>query len=79
VTLDHPELQETNDRVQSIDEIYEKQVMDVVAINDLTLPNTNKGSMGLIMDMFLNNALQEKALGKLTAAEKSKSGAKLEC
>jgi hypothetical protein len=53
--------------------------MHGVAITDLTLFNTDKGSMGLTMDMFLDNALQERALGKLTAAEKKKSGAKLEC
>jgi hypothetical protein len=70
VLLDHPELQETNDRVQSINNIYEKQVMDGVAITDLTLLNTDKGSMGLTMDMFLDNALQERAIGKLTAVEK---------
>jgi hypothetical protein len=70
VLLDHPELQEMNDRVQSINDIYEKQVMDGVAITDLTLINTEKGSMGLTMYMFLDNSLQEKALGKLTAAEK---------
>jgi hypothetical protein len=73
VLLDHPELQETKDRVESINDIYEKQVMDGVEITDLTSLNTDKGSMGsmgLIMDMFLDNALQDKALGKLTAAEK---------
>jgi hypothetical protein len=43
--------------------------MDCVEITDLTSPNTDKGPMGLTMDMFLDNALQEKALGKLTAAE----------
>jgi hypothetical protein len=33
--------------------------------------------MGLTMDMFLDHAVQEKALGKLTAAQKrKKSGAK---
>jgi hypothetical protein len=73
VLLDRPELQETNDRVQSINEIYEKQVMDGVEITDLTLLNTDKGSMGLTMDMFLDNELQERALGKLTAAKKGKS------
>jgi hypothetical protein len=70
VLLDHPELQETKDRVQSINDIYEKQVMDGVTITDLTLLNTKKGSMGLTVDIFLDNALQEKAFGKLTAAEK---------
>jgi hypothetical protein len=47
-----------------------KQVMDGVEITDLTSLNTGKGSMGLTMDMSLDNALQEKALGKLTSAEK---------
>jgi hypothetical protein len=47
-----------------------KQVMDGVESTDLTSLNTHKGSMGLTMDMFLDNALQEKALGKLTATEK---------
>jgi hypothetical protein len=44
--------------------------MDGVEITDLTSLNTDKGSMGLTMDAFLDNALQDKALGKLTAAEK---------
>jgi hypothetical protein len=44
--------------------------MDGAAITDLALLNNNTGSMGLAMDMFLNNVLQEKAIGKLTAAEK---------
>jgi hypothetical protein len=68
--LDHPELQETKDRVESIHDIYKKQVMDGVETTDFTSLNTDKGSMGLTMDIFLDNALQEKALGKLTAAEK---------
>jgi hypothetical protein len=70
VLLDHPELQETKDRVESINDIYKKQVMDGVEITDLASLNTDKGSMGLTIDMFLDNALQEKALGKLTAAKK---------
>jgi hypothetical protein len=44
--------------------------MDGVEITDLTSLNTDKGSMGLTMDMFLDNALQDKALAKLTAVEK---------
>jgi hypothetical protein len=44
--------------------------MDRLAITDLTLLDTDKGSMGLTMDMFLDNALQERAIGKMTAAEK---------
>jgi hypothetical protein len=44
--------------------------MDGVEITDLTSLNTDKGSMVLTMDMFLDNVLQEKALSKLTAAEK---------
>jgi hypothetical protein len=70
VLLDHPELQETKDRVESINDIYKKQVMDGVEITDLTSLNTDKGSMGLTMDMFLDNAIQDKALGKSTAGEK---------
>jgi hypothetical protein len=70
VLLDHPELQETKDMVESMNDIYKKQVMDGVEITDLTSLNTDKESMGLTMDMFLDNALQDKALGKLTAAEK---------
>jgi hypothetical protein len=35
--------------------------------------------MGITMDMFLDHTLQEKALGKLTAAEEGKSGTKREC
>jgi hypothetical protein len=70
VLLDHPELQERKDRVESIKDIYKKQVMDGVEITDLNSLNTDKGSMGLTIEMFLYNALQEKALGKLTAAEK---------
>jgi hypothetical protein len=74
VLLDHPELQETNDTVQSITDIYENQVIDGVAITDVTFLNTAKGSMGLAMGMFLDNAPQERALGKLTAAEKKENG-----
>jgi hypothetical protein len=70
VLLDRPELQATKDRAQSINDIYEKKVMDGVAITNVTLLNTTKGSMGPTVDMFLDNALQEKALGRLTAAEK---------
>jgi hypothetical protein len=43
--------------------------MDGVIITDLTSLNTNKESMGLTVDMFLDHAVQEKALGKLAAAE----------
>jgi hypothetical protein len=69
VLLEHPELQETNDRVQSINDIYQKEVMDGVAITELTSLNTEKGSMGLTMDMFIDHAVREKALVKLTDAE----------
>jgi hypothetical protein len=77
--LDHPELQERKSWVQSIHDIYEKQVMDVVASTDLTSLNTEKGSMVLTMDMCIYNAVQEKVIGKLTSAEKKKIGAKQEC
>jgi hypothetical protein len=70
VILDQPEMQETRDRVESIHNIYKKQVMDGVEITDLTLLNADKGYIGLTMDMFIDSALQEKALGKLSAAEK---------
>jgi hypothetical protein len=43
VLLDHPELQETKDRVESIHDIYKKQVMDGVEITDLTSLNTGNG------------------------------------
>jgi hypothetical protein len=69
VLFDHPELQETKDRVQSIHDIYEKRIIDGVVITDLTSLNTEKGSMGLTIDMFLDHTVQEKALEKLTAAE----------
>jgi hypothetical protein len=36
VLLDHQELQETKDMVESIKDIYKKQVMDGVEITDLT-------------------------------------------
>jgi hypothetical protein len=55
VLLDHPELQETKDRVQSITDIYEKQVIYGVAITYLTSINTEKGCMGLTMDIFLEH------------------------
>jgi hypothetical protein len=40
ILLDHPELQETKDRVQSINGIYAKQVINGVEITDLTMFNT---------------------------------------
>jgi hypothetical protein len=68
--LDQSDLQETKDRVQSIHDIYQKQVINGAAITDLTSLNTDKGSMGLNMDMFIDHAVQDTALRKLTAAEK---------
>jgi hypothetical protein len=79
VLSDHPNLQETKDRVLSINDICEKQVMDGVAITDLTSLNTEKGSTVLTMYKFLDHMVHDKALGKLTAAEKKKSGSKREC
>jgi hypothetical protein len=70
VILDKPELQETKDKVQSITYIYQKQVMDGVANTDLNSINTENGSMGPTMDTFLDHAVQEKTLSKLTDAEK---------
>jgi hypothetical protein len=45
--------------VKSINDIYKKEVMDGDEITDRISLNTDKGSMGLTMDMFLDNALQE--------------------
>jgi hypothetical protein len=53
ILLDHPDLQETKERVTSIHGIYEKQVRDGIDIADLSTLNTDQGSMGLCMDMFL--------------------------
>jgi hypothetical protein len=53
ILLDHPELQETKDMVKSINEIYEKQVRDGIDITCLSTLNTDQGSMGLCMDMFI--------------------------
>jgi hypothetical protein len=64
ILLDHPELQETKERVQPINEIYPKQVRDGVEIVDLTLLNTEKGAMGMCMEMFLDHKVQENALEK---------------
>jgi hypothetical protein len=50
-----------------------------VEITDITSLNIEKGSMGLTMDMSIDHAVQEKALGKLAAAEKKRSGTKWEC
>jgi hypothetical protein len=70
IMLDHPELQETKYRVRSIKEIYEQQVKDGVDIADLTSLNTDRGAMGLTMDMFLDHKVEENALGQLSAAAK---------
>jgi hypothetical protein len=70
ILLYHPELQETNDRVKSIKEMYEKKVRDGINITDLSALNTYQGSMALCMDMFLNQKVKETALGKMTPAEK---------
>jgi hypothetical protein len=73
ILLDHPELQETKDRVRSIKDIYEQQVKDGVDIADLTSLNTDRGAMGLTMDMLLNHKVEENALGQLSAtAQKEK-------
>jgi hypothetical protein len=40
ILFDHPELQETRDRVKLINEIDEKQVNDGVNITDLSTLNT---------------------------------------
>jgi hypothetical protein len=46
------------------------QVKDGVKIVDLTLLNTKRGGMGLMMDMFIDHKVEEKALGQLTTAQK---------
>jgi hypothetical protein len=53
--------------------IFMKKIMDGVAITGLTSLDTGKGSMGLTMDMFLDHAVQENALGQMTSAEKIKA------
>jgi hypothetical protein len=70
-------MQEMKDRVQSINCIYEKQVMDGVAITDLIPLNTEKGGTCLTVDIFLDHTVHQKALGKLTAAEREKNGTTL--
>jgi hypothetical protein len=70
IMLDHPELQETKDRVRSIKEIYEQQVKDGVDIVDLTSLNIDRGAMDLTMDMFLDHKVEENALGQLSASAK---------
>jgi hypothetical protein len=70
ILLDHPELQETKERVKSINEVYAKQVRDGIEITDLTLLNTDKGAMGICMEMFLDHKVQEHVIGKLSASEK---------
>jgi hypothetical protein len=56
--------------VQSIGEIYVRQVREGVEITDLTSLNTENGAMGLFMNMFLDHKVQENALWKLSAWEK---------
>jgi hypothetical protein len=70
ILLDHPELQETKEKVWSISKIYANQVIYGVSITDLTSLNTENGAMGLYMDMFLDHKVQENALGKLSVVEK---------
>jgi hypothetical protein len=40
ILLEHPELQDTNDRVKLINEMYDKQVRDGVEITNLATLNT---------------------------------------
>jgi hypothetical protein len=70
ILLDHHKLQETKDRVRSIKEIYKQQVKDGVDIADLTSLNTDRGAMGLTMDMCLDQKVEENALGQLSATTK---------
>jgi hypothetical protein len=73
ILLDHPELQETKDRVQSICEIYARQVREGVDITDLISLNTDHGAMGLCMDMFLDHKVQEAHHTQLEKDKKAKS------
>jgi hypothetical protein len=50
--------------------LYEQQVKYGFKIVDLTLLNTERGTMGLTMDMFLDHKADENALGKPTAVQK---------
>jgi hypothetical protein len=56
--------------VQSISEIYVRQVREGVDITHLTSLNTENGAMGISMDMFVDHKVQENACGKLSAVEK---------
>jgi hypothetical protein len=58
ILLDHTELQETKDRMQSIGEIYVRQVREGVDITDIISLNTEHGAMGMCMDMFLDHKVQ---------------------
>jgi hypothetical protein len=51
--------------VKSINEIYEKQMRGDVDITDLATVNTESGSIGLWMDMFLDHKVQEQALDEM--------------
>jgi hypothetical protein len=73
ILIDHPELEKTKDRVHSINKIYMKQVRDGVDIIDLNLLNTEKGAMGMCMEMFIYHRVKENALGKLSATEKRRA------
>jgi hypothetical protein len=72
--LDHPELQEKKERVHSINDIYEKQVIDGAEIIYVTLLDNEKGAIGMCMEMFLDHKVQEHALGKLSVTEKRRGG-----
>jgi hypothetical protein len=58
---------ETKERAESINEIYEKQQRDGFEISAL---NTYQVLMGLCMDIFLDQMIQEYALAQMTPAEK---------
>jgi hypothetical protein len=77
ILLDHPDLQETQDRVRTIIEVYEQQVKYGVDIVDLTLINTERGAMCLTMDMFLNHMFEEKDIGKLLTSTQKKEKRRL--
>jgi hypothetical protein len=73
IIIDHPEVPETKKRLQSISEIYAKQVKYGVEVTYLTSLNTEKGYVGVCMDIFLDHKFQENALGKLPGIRKKES------
>jgi hypothetical protein len=68
IKFDHPELQDTKDKVHSINDIYAKQVRNGLEITDLTM--LNNGATWQYMDMFLDHKVQANTLGEFTTVDK---------